>query len=57
MDHSTAETLCEAWRIVTAERKAGHEPYLAENAERRRGAAGTPARIEQSEREDRARRA
>jgi len=57
MDHSTAETLCEAWRIVTAERKAGHEPYLAENADRRRGTMGTPVRVERSEREDRAKRA
>ncbi len=57
MDHSTAETLCEAWRIVTAERKAGHEPYLAENAERRRGIAGTPVRIDQAGREDQAKRA
>jgi hypothetical protein len=57
MDHSTAETLCEAWRIVTAERKAGYQPYLAENADRRRGAIGTPARGEQAEREDGARRA
>ena len=57
MDHSTAETLCEAWRIVTAERKAGHEPYLAENPERRRGTVATPARIEQSERDERAKRA
>ncbi len=57
MDHATAETLCEAWRIVAAERKAGHEPYLAENADRRRGAMGTPARIEQAGREDQARRA
>ena len=57
MDHSTADTLCEAWRIVTAERKAGYQPYLAENADRRRGTVGTPARSEESEREDRARRA
>ncbi len=57
MDHSTAETLCEAWRIVAAERKAGHEPYLAENADRRRGTLGTPARVEQAGREDQARRA
>ncbi len=57
MDHATAETLCEAWRIVTAERKAGHQPYLAENADRRRGAMGTPARSSEAEREDRARRA
>ncbi len=57
MDHSTAETLCEAWRIVTAERKTGHEPYLAENADRRRGTMGTPVHVERSEREDRAKRA
>ena len=57
MDHSTAETLCEAWRIVTAERKAGHEPYLAENADRRRGTMGTPARVDEADREDQARRA
>ena len=48
MEHATAETLCEAWRIVTAERKAGHQPYLAENADRRRGTMGTPARTEQA---------
>ena len=57
MDHSTAETLCEAWRIVTAERRAGHEPYLAENADRRRGTMGTPARTGETDREDQARRA
>ncbi len=57
MDHSTAETLCEAWRMVTTERKAGHEPYLAENPERRRGSMATPARTEESRREDEARRA
>ncbi len=57
MDHSTAETLCEAWRIVAAERKAGHEPYLAENADRRRGTVGTPAREDQAGREDQAKRA
>lgn len=57
MDHSTAETLCEAWRIVAAERKAGHEPYLAENADRRRGTLGSPVRVEQSERDDQAKRA
>ncbi len=57
MDHSTAETLCEAWRIVTAERKLGHEPYLAENADRRRGTMGTPARLGEADREDQARRA
>ncbi len=57
MDHSTAETLCEAWRIVAAERKAGHEPYLAENADRRRGTMGSPVRVEQSERDNRAKRA
>ena len=57
MEHSTAETLCEAWRIVMADRKAGHEPYLAENGDRRRGAIGTPARVEQGNREDRSKRA
>lgn len=57
MDHATAEVLCEAWRIATAERKAGHTPHLAENAERRRGAAATPARPEQNERDERTRRA
>ena len=57
MDHATAEILCEGWRIATAERKAGHEPYLAENTDRRRGTMGTPARIERSDREDRAKRA
>ena len=57
MDHSTAETLCEAWRIVAAERNAGHEPYLAENADRRRGTMGTPVRVEQSDRDDQAKRA
>lgn len=57
MEHSTAETLCEAWRIVAQERKAGHEPYLAENADRRRGTMGTPARVEQAGREDQAKRA
>ncbi len=57
MEHETAATLCEAWRIVTSERKAGHEPYLAENADRRRGTTAAPARGEQGEREDRAKRA
>lgn len=57
MDRSTAETLCEAWRIASAEHRAGHEPHFAENAERRRGATGTPERIEQATREDRAKRA
>ena len=58
MEYATAETLCEAWRIVTAERKAGHQPYLADNADRRRGTMGTPTRTEQApEREDRAKRA
>ncbi len=57
MDHSTAETLCEAWRIVTAQRKAGYQPYLAETTERRRGTAATPARTEQAARDDQARRA
>ncbi len=57
MDHATAEILCEAWRIIAADRKAGHEPYLAENADRRRGTVGTPARVEQADRKDQAKRA
>ena len=57
MEHSTAETLCEAWRIVMADHKAGHEPYLAENGDRRRGAIATPARVDQATREDRSKRA
>lgn len=57
MDHATAEVLCEAWRIVMAERKAPHEPFMAENGDRRRGAVGTSAHIEEANREERTRRA
>ena len=57
MDHATAQVLCEAWRIVMAERKAAHEPFMAENGDRRRGAADAAARVEDANREDRARRA
>ncbi len=57
MEHSTAETLCEAWRLATEERKAAHEPYLAENGDRRRRAAGDSAQRGQTDREDWAKRA
>ena len=57
MEHATAETLCEAWRIATVERKAGHEPHLAENGERRRSTMGEAARQGQSDRDDLAKRA
>jgi len=60
MDRSTAWTLCDAWRLVKEDRKAGYEPFLAENGERRRGAAASqqqPARDSETGRPDVARRA
>jgi hypothetical protein len=57
MEHSTAETLCEAWRLAKAERKAAHEPHMAENGDRRRSVAGEATRRGDESRHDIAKRA
>jgi uncharacterized protein (DUF2336 family) len=58
MEPSTAETLCEAWRLAAVERKMRYEPHLAENGERRRGtAAGEAPRQTETRHDEQARRA
>ncbi|CAN5366167.1 DUF2336 domain-containing protein [soil metagenome] len=58
MEASTAETLCEAWRLAATERKTRHEPHLAENGDRRRtGAAIEAARPPVALPQEQARRA
>lgn len=57
MEHYTATTLCDAWRLVREDRKAGYQPFLADNGERRRGAAQAPAEQSETARPDVARRA
>ena len=44
MEPEVAETMVEAWRETTKIGKIRHEQYLAENGDRRRGAATEPVR-------------
>ena len=55
MEQSTAQTLCDAWRLSVSVRGAGYEPHLAENGERRRSTAHESPRRDEGE--DLARRA
>ena len=57
MEPGVAETMIEAWRDAATLKRVGHEQHLAENGDRRRGAATETARKSDENRQDTAKRA